>query len=93
MMREERRNGINAVVFFDRFAVPAFFLGVTVLLVALVSMVLMVLSNPLDQPWMAIPGLVWVAIFVIYHVSRGVGAVIRQFIVVNRKDLGNGETS
>ena len=90
MMREERRNGINAVIFFDRFAVPSLFLAVVLVTLALASVVLMIISKPLDQFWMAVPGMTLVALVVLYWIVRGIWHIVAQFIEVNRKDLGNG---
>lgn len=90
VMREERRNGINAVIFFDRFAVPSLFLGVVMIILAVAAAVLMILSKPLGMFWMAIPGLVWVGLVILYWIARVIWHIVGQFIEVNRKDLGNG---
>lgn len=91
-VREERRNGINAVIFFDRFAVPAWFMGIFVLLAGGAMIAGMFLAKPLDSPWMMLPGILFVAGFILFQIIRLIIFIVKQFIIVNRKDLsGNGE--
>ncbi len=89
--RSVRRKNIEGIEFFGRVTIPAILIFIVVALLALTVIVSFSYAMAGGPTWMFLPTILILGGAILFGIIRGIIELVRQFRVLNEKDLSNGE--